>query len=87
MLGHYREESEDGWRGGAGNETNFLYYPASIERVMAIEAESHPRPRSMSAGLPYDIDDVNDISPWAPQPFIVKIVYVVALRVSGDNVS
>src|ERR687893_807802 len=29
---------------GGGSETNFLYYPASIERVMAIEAESPPAP-------------------------------------------
>lgn len=72
---------------GVGNETNFRYYPASIERVVAIEAEGYPHPRRMSAGLLYDIDDVNDISPWATQPFIVKIVYGVALRVSGDIVS
>jgi hypothetical protein len=53
---------------GVGIETIFLYYPASIERVVAIEAEGYPpHPRRMSAGLLYDIDDFNDISLWATQ--------------------
>jgi hypothetical protein len=58
---------------GVGNETKFRYYPASIERVVAIEAEGYPRPRRMSAGLLYDIDDVNDISPWATQSAFYRL--------------
>jgi hypothetical protein len=32
---------------GVGNETNFLYYPASIEQVVAIEAEGYPAPKNV----------------------------------------